>query len=126
MITLPTTTSKRISAAGIVIRPVQAPCVEPRPAYVKTDEERAARNQFFKELRLLKAKSGPNRDHQAYVLIVACIEYGMNTQRRLVAALGRLDFNQHHVENILGRHAGDDPAIHAWRRDYQGYYRLNS
>ncbi len=119
MITIPAQTTTRISPANIIITPT------PKPAFVKSDEKKAADAEFFKSLRALKAKCGKNRDDQAYATIVACIGYGINSMRRITAALGVLDFHFHHIETVLNTHVGDDADVHPWRRDAKGFYRLN-
>jgi hypothetical protein len=119
MTTLPIETTTRISPASINITPT------PKPAFVKSDEKKAADAEFFKSLRLLKAKCGKNRDDQAYACVVACIGYGINTRKRITAALGVLDFHFHHVDTVLNTQVGDDPDVHPWRRDARGFYWLN-
>jgi hypothetical protein len=89
-----------------------------------TVEEIAA---IFRRLRtLLYDLEEVKSDHdKAIVMIVACIDQGLNTGPRITGALERLGFNKRHIGIILKQETGNDPARHRWMRSAEGIYELH-
>jgi hypothetical protein len=78
-------------------------------------------------LRALKAACGPkpNKHELATVLIIACIEKGLNTKSQLFAALTRLELSRGHIAHMLEHGTGNNPQAHWWRRDAEGRYHVH-
>lgn len=126
MTILPTQTTPRISASDIVITQMTLTPSEPKPKPNKTPREKAADNRFFALLRSLKAQCGTDRNDQAFAAIALCIEYGIDTRKRIRATLEHIGFDIQHATIILNKKTGVDPAKFPWRRDSEGRYHLNS
>ena len=78
--------------------------------------------EIFRRLRALKGSLGfkPNKEDMAIVLIVACIEEGMNTGTRIVRALTRIGLNGDHVAIVL------KSRTDWWSKDERGIYTVNA
>lgn len=90
----------------------------PIPDILPDDVPDTALNAIFRDLRILKRVSGPNKNDEADVLISALIDRGINTGPRIIGAAKRLDLD--------GRHAGirlREGIGHRWSRDKDGTYR---
>lgn len=81
---------------------------------------------MFERLRDLKRAcgSGTGLHDQAIVMINACIDEGLDTRSRLVAAMKQLGFSPAHVAITLNKAAGCNPERHRWSQDEAGRYRL--
>ena len=77
---------------------------------------------FYANLRQLKADCGRNKHHQALMLIVACVEEGINTTNWIVAALEPLGLKPPHLRMILNGKIQADEARNLWRRDIDGCF----
>jgi hypothetical protein len=88
----------------------------------ETEIEMAA---IFGELREMIAACGPdaNKGDVVHILIIACIEVGMNTRARIVGALRTLGFNYAHVNIILNNETG---LYRSWQRSDDGSYTINA
>ncbi|QYE35132.1 hypothetical protein KZX46_20870 [Polymorphobacter sp. PAMC 29334] len=73
-------------------------------------------------LRELIASSGPNKNDQAIVAIIACLDAGITTEREIIGMLGSVGLSHGHVAMILKKNAGSEPARHHWYRDAAGHY----
>lgn len=60
----------------------------------------------------------------AIVCITACIEYGIDTGKRIVGAIGQIGMNKRYIGMMLSDHTGNDPARHFWHRGEHGRYSL--
>ena len=81
-------------------------------------------NAFFRGLRALVAASGKNKDDQVINLIVACIEGGANTERRIVGIGCRLGFKVGHMLTKLNEGNGTSSSRSRWRLTFDGTYAL--
>lgn len=90
---------------------------------IQSREETAA---IFRSLRRLKASLGPNPNKHdlAIIMIIGCIELGLDRGTRIVKALGTLGLNQAHAGMILTQELEVDPAQRRWNRDSGGRYYL--
>jgi hypothetical protein len=81
---------------------------------------------LFRRLRELKASlpKGVNKHEVAIVLILACIEEGVNTRGRIGTVLAHIGLDRAHVMIILNEGTGVDPSRHRWSRDGNGVYSL--
>jgi len=79
---------------------------------------------FFRALRALIAASGKNKDHQVINLIVACIEAGANTEKRITAIGCKLGFKAWHTLSKLNEGNGTSPSRSRWRLTFDGTYAL--
>lgn len=95
---------------------------------IQTQRDAAATTAFFQGLRDLDGQCrsrGVNKHDRAIVLIIACIEEGLNTGPRIVGALRKLGFNPRHVGMHLREGTGGDPQRHRWQRVEDGRYFLH-
>lgn len=81
-------------------------------------------NAFFRGLRALVAASGKNKDDQVINLIVACIEAGANTEKRIVGIGCKLGFKAWHILTKLNEGNGTSPGRSRWRLTFDGTYAL--
>ncbi len=88
---------------------------------------RSADDELFDGMRGMIAGFSPdiNKHDQVHVLIIACIDRGLNTGVRIVRALKALGYNARHVGMLLKAGAGVNPERHTWRCDSEGCYSLH-
>ncbi|MCA0979300.1 hypothetical protein LCM19_13080 [Qipengyuania flava] len=81
---------------------------------------------FFEGLRELwkECGHGTNKHDQARILIMACIDEGVNNGKRIVGILSKIGFNARHIGATLDRQCGSNPD-HDWWKDNEGNYRLH-
>ena len=89
---------------------------EPTTCNVRSEAERHA---FYEALGKLKASCGSNKNDQADMLIIACIEAGRDQKSSIIGTLVRLDLNRGHVARRL-----DEGIGNLWRMDAEGEYRV--
>ncbi|MEP9403435.1 hypothetical protein [Sphingomonas sp. VNH70] len=75
--------------------------------------------ELFRRLRWLKKASGGNKHDQATVLIEALIGEGIDTRRRIIGAMRRLDFSASHAVQTLA----EGLLARRWALDAEGRYR---
>ena len=82
---------------------------------------------FFEGLRELWLRCGADtsKHEQARILIMACIEGGVGSGKRIVGILSKIGFNARHIGATLDRQCGSNPDLHDWWKDDEGNYRLH-
>lgn len=73
-------------------------------------------------LRTLKEEAGPNKHHQAIILIHALISHGINTGKRIIGAMVHLGFDARHAGKILSEGTGENSERYHWRKDKDRHY----
>ena len=116
------------SAAGLKVPPPpppsdgrQAPPVS-SPAKGATDNwTEAERDALFSELRSLQAQCGSSKYDQAFALITACIDQGINTAGHIIGVLKTLGFDRRHIGSMLTKGKKS-----YWQRNSDGRYSLST
>lgn len=88
-----------------------------------TENQRLGSAQLFGELQALERSCGDaNKHEKVTVLILACIERGINTKSAIIGVITHLGFNNRHVAIVLDEGAGPNPERHHWRFHSSGLY----
>jgi hypothetical protein len=81
----------------------------------------AERRAFFIDMRvMLRSCLGANKNERVTIVILACIEAGINRGSRIVAVAKQLDFHPQHAGNILNQGL----KAKLWHRSDEGIYSL--
>lgn len=98
--------------------------VSQRPDPLATKELEHA---FFEGLRALWRECGhdTNKNDQARILIIACIDGDVRKGKRIVGILSHIGFNSQHIGATLKNLCGSNPDMHDWWKDDDGHYQLH-
>lgn len=102
---------------------------EPQQPHANRQLTYAEMDAIYAQLRKVREDCrtmGMNRHGSAIVLIAECIDKGFNTGRRITSALSALGYDKRQVGILLSENTGDDPQLHGWRRDDDGFYTTHS
>jgi hypothetical protein len=131
-IAVPYVPNRKISAAEIEIPTFTPAPVEPTPQQVSADKPSGEWPTSPATLEsidaiLTECCNHADKNVRAKILIINCIERGIDTSASITAVGKALNFNPFHVRTILREGAKSDPtgSRYQWRTGLDGRFVLN-